>query len=79
MHLVKIILHRSLLDRSTEHLVGRQQKWQLWQDRVLPGGTLDHVCQLFVCQWMADVVQYSLLTSVIISSSLCGPVAAKTQ
>lgn len=64
---------------SLERLVGRQQKWQLWQDRVLPGGTLDPVCQLFVCQWMRDMVQYCQLTSIIISSSLCGVVAGKTQ
>lgn len=44
-----------------------------------PGGTLDHVCQLFVCQWMQGMVQGCLLTSVIISSSLCEPVAGETQ
>lgn len=43
-----------------------------------PGGTLDHVCQLFVCQWMQGMVQGCLLTSVI-SSSLSEPVAGETQ
>lgn len=44
-----------------------------------PGGTLDHGCQLFVCQWMQGMVQGCLLTSVIISSSLGEPVAGETQ
>lgn len=44
-----------------------------------PGGTLDHVCQPFVCQWMQGMVQCCLLTSVIISSSLREPVAGETQ
>lgn len=40
------------------------------------GGVLDHVCQLFVCVGgCGTVVKCSLLTSVIISVCLCGPVA----
>lgn len=37
------------------------------------GSCLSAVC---LCQWMRDIVECSLLTSVIILVSLCEPVAA---
>lgn len=38
-----------------------------------------HLSAVCLCQWMRDIVECSLLTSVIILVSLCEPVAGKTQ